>query len=116
MFCLLSSADSRLPASIEAFVQNLLSGLNSVLLILIVFPWFLVPLAVFTAIFFFFSRTFRCGMRDLKRIENTSRSPVYSHLSTTISGLSIIHAFKKEHKFVTQYVFQHMNYYFQYFS
>ena len=72
------TADSRLPKSIEEFIQNVLFIAISIGLIVFVFPWFLVALVLFAALFLFFSRIFRCAIRDLKRLENTSRSPIYS--------------------------------------
>ena len=41
-------------------------------------------------------------MRDLKRLENVSRSPVYSHVVTTVNGLDTIHAFNKEREFISK--------------
>lgn len=42
-------------------------------------------------------------MRDFKRMENISRSPVLSFITTTIHGLNTIHAFQKEKAFVNKY-------------
>lgn len=39
-------------------------------------------------------------MRDLKRMENITRSPVLSFVTTTIQGLNTIHAFQKEKNFL----------------
>ena len=98
------TADSRLPKSIEEFIQNVLFIAISIGLIVFVFPWFLVALVLFAALFLFFSRIFRCAIRDLKRLENTSRSPIYSHVAATVNGLNTIHAFGKERQFVSKYV------------
>lgn len=48
----------------------------------------------------FFSYLHRIGMRDLKRMECVSRSPVLSFVTTSIQGLSTIHAFQKEKNFI----------------
>lgn len=42
----------------------------------------------------------RVAMRDFKRMESTSRSPVLSFVTTTVQGLHTIHAFKKEKNFI----------------
>lgn len=42
-------------------------------------------------------------MRDLKRMDNISRSPVLSFVTTTIQGLNTIHAFQKEKNFLYRF-------------
>jgi hypothetical protein len=42
---------------------------------------------------------FRAVTRELKRLEALSKSPVYSHLSETLGGLSVIRAFAREKAF-----------------
>jgi len=41
------------------------------------------------------------AIRDVKRVEATVRSPVYSHLSATLSGLPVIRAFHMQDNFKT---------------
>lgn len=74
----------------------------SIVFISMVVPWFLIALALLAVIFVMFSRIFRCALRDLKRLENVSRSPIYSHVTASISGLNTIHAFGKERDFIAK--------------
>jgi ATP-binding cassette subfamily C (CFTR/MRP) protein 5 len=67
-----------------------------------VVPWFLIALFLLAIFFVLISRVFRCALRDLKRLENVSRSPIYSHVTASISGLNTIHAFGKEKEFVSK--------------
>lgn len=43
---------------------------------------------------------YRISMRDLKRLENMSRSPVFSFITATTQGLNTIRAFNKEQEFI----------------
>ncbi len=59
-------------------------------------PWSLLP-AVFAALCMLIVRSyFAQGSRDLKRLEGTSRSPVFSHLTSMIQGLQVIRAYRAE--------------------
>jgi ABC-type multidrug transport system fused ATPase/permease subunit len=42
-------------------------------------------------------------MRELKRLENIARSPLYSHFNETLTGLSTIRAFKSSKMFIQSY-------------
>ncbi|KAG8332966.1 Multidrug resistance-associated protein 5 [Homalodisca vitripennis] len=75
----------------------------AILFICLVFPWFIVPLVILSILFFTVSRIFRVAVRDLKRLENTSRSPIFSSVSATVQGLSTIHAFNKENDFISKF-------------
>lgn len=47
----------------------------------------------------------RIGIRDFKRMENVSRSPMYSLVSTTVNGLATINAYGKQEMFTKKFVF-----------
>lgn len=70
--------------------------LSAIILIGLLNPWAFIP-AVFAAIGMLLlrHRFVRC-LRDLKRIEGNTRSPVYSHLSSTINGLKVIRSYHAE--------------------
>ncbi|XP_028048118.1 multidrug resistance-associated protein 5 isoform X5 [Monomorium pharaonis] len=95
--------DNYLPISIEHIVQNIFTCSFAIFFICGILPWFSLPLLLFGTLFFFVGKLFRIGMRDLKRMENVSRSPVLSFVTTTIQGLSTIHAFQKEKNFLYRF-------------
>ncbi|XP_054266785.1 ATP-binding cassette sub-family C member 5-like isoform X5 [Macrosteles quadrilineatus] len=99
----LDEVDSHLPFTLECMLEDACTLMFAILFICIVFPWFIVPLLILSLFFISVSRIFRVAVRDLKRLENTSRSPIFSSVSATVQGLSTIHAFGKENEFISKF-------------
>nr|CAI9712216.1 unnamed protein product [Rangifer tarandus platyrhynchus] len=62
-------------------------------------PWTAIPVIPLGIVFFFLRRYFLETSRDVKRLECTTRSPVFSHLASSLQGLWTIRAYKAEQKF-----------------
>ncbi|XP_048350845.1 ATP-binding cassette sub-family C member 4 isoform X2 [Sphaerodactylus townsendi] len=91
--------DDLLPLTFLDFIQVLLQLLSVVGVAVVVMPWILIPLVPLFIIFVFLRRYFLDTSRDIKRLESTTRSPVFSHLSSSLQGLWTIRAFKAEQRF-----------------
>ena len=74
----------------------------SIVFVVMAVPWFLIALVFLVFIFALYSRLFRRGLRDLTRLEQVSRSPIYSHVDASINGLSTVHAFGKQRHFISK--------------
>ncbi|CAL7952042.1 unnamed protein product [Xylocopa violacea] len=99
----IDEVDNYIPISVENMVQNIFTCSFAIIFICAIVPWFTLPLIVLATIFFYISKIFRVAMRDFKRMESTSRSPVLSFITTTIHGLNTIHAFQKEKAFLNKF-------------
>ncbi|XP_064413746.1 multidrug resistance-associated protein 4 isoform X2 [Latimeria chalumnae] len=90
--------DDLLPLTVLDFVQNFLQITGIVAVAVSVIPWILIPVTPLVIIFVFLRRYFLQTSRDIKRLESTTRSPVFSHLSSSLQGLWTIRAFKAEQR------------------
>ncbi|KAJ3040828.1 hypothetical protein HDV00_010443 [Rhizophlyctis rosea] len=58
---------------------------------------FVIPLGL---LYMYFQRFYLTTSRELKRLDSTSRSPVYAHFSETLGGVSTIRAYSQEARFI----------------
>jgi ABC-type multidrug transport system fused ATPase/permease subunit len=94
--------DSTMPPNIEQASEYQVQVILSIVAIIAVFPWFLLPLCPIAATFVYISQFFRRAARDLKRIDNMSRSPLVSHIQATMQGLENIRAYGRLEEFDSQ--------------
>jgi len=65
-------------------------------------PIILVAIFPLTIIYYFFQRIYISTSRQLKRIDSTSRSPIYNHFSETVNGSTSIRAYGASDKFIEE--------------
>ncbi|KAJ3196969.1 hypothetical protein HK101_006830 [Irineochytrium annulatum] len=76
--------------------------LSALTVVAIVAPYLLLPVL---PILYLYSRLltfYRSSIRELRRLDSTARSPLYSHLSETLAGLASVRAYGREREFVTR--------------
>ncbi|KAM9049659.1 ATP-binding cassette sub-family C member 4 isoform 2-T2 [Megaptera novaeangliae] len=91
--------DDLLPLTFLDFIQTFLQVIGVVGVAVSVIPWIAIPLVPLGIIFFVLRRYFLQTSRDVKRLESTTRSPVFSHLSSSLQGLWTIRAYNAEERF-----------------
>ncbi|KAL7891061.1 hypothetical protein AOLI_G00005370 [Acnodon oligacanthus] len=91
--------DSLLPWTFVDFIQAFLQIIGVIAVAASVIPWIMIPVLPLLIVFLFLRRYFLQTSRDVKRLESTTRSPVFSHLSSSLQGLWTIRAFKAEERF-----------------
>ncbi|XP_035533961.1 multidrug resistance-associated protein 4-like [Morone saxatilis] len=91
--------DANMPWTFVDFIQVFLQILGVIAVSVSVIPWILIPVLPLLLFFLYLRRYFLQTSRDIKRLESTTRSPVFSHLSSSLQGLWTIRAFGAEERF-----------------
>ncbi|XP_059848901.1 ATP-binding cassette sub-family C member 12 [Hypanus sabinus] len=99
----MDEVDVRLPFQAENFIQQVLIILCTLVTLAAVFPYLLIAVAIIAIVFVVFFRLFQNSIRELKRIENMSASPWFCHITSSIQGLSTIHAYNKTNDFIERF-------------
>lgn len=89
----MNQVDEALPSTMIDALQNGLTVLFTTIVVATVNPWMVIPTVIILALFYFFRVIYVATSRDVKRIEGVTRSPVYSHLTASLQGLTTIRAF-----------------------
>ena len=82
--------------------------LGTIILIGIINPWSFIPAAVGVVGMLIVRYRFASGMRDLKRICEHSRTPMFSYVASTIHGLKVIRSYHAESMCSKQFL-SHLN-------
>ncbi|KNE59802.1 hypothetical protein AMAG_05261 [Allomyces macrogynus ATCC 38327] len=99
-----SLVDEMLPSVFFNFLQSLFQTVGIIVVVLMVLPWVALSLPILGAIFFYLRRWYIAASRRIKRIESTTRSPVYSHLSESLDGLPVIRALRAQQLFIETFM------------
>jgi ATP-binding cassette subfamily C (CFTR/MRP) protein 4 len=69
-----------------------------------IIPYVLIAVPPVAFLFFYLRRYFVTASRQVKRLEATTRSPVYSQISATLEGLATIRAYGVDNIFIKNFM------------
>ncbi|XP_036296981.1 ATP-binding cassette sub-family C member 12 [Pipistrellus kuhlii] len=95
--------DVRLPFHTESLLQQAFLVAFILLVLAAVFPAVLLVLAGLVVAFLVLLCIFYRGVQELKKVENVSRSPWFSHITSSMQGLGIIHAYDQQELCITKF-------------
>ncbi|XP_037957308.1 ATP-binding cassette sub-family C member Sur isoform X2 [Teleopsis dalmanni] len=99
--------DKKIAATSQRLLQFMLLCLCAVLINVSITPWFVLLTVPICIAYYVIQKFYRCSSRELQRIENSTNSPVISHLSETIQGVTTIRAYNQESRF-TEILFKRL--------
>ncbi|XP_077987575.1 ATP-binding cassette sub-family C member 5-like [Glandiceps talaboti] len=91
--------DVYLPLEMDFSLQYNVGIFLAVIVMAVVFPWLLIAMVPLAILFVFIYQYFRHGIRELRRLEQITRSPWFSHINASIQGVSTIYAYGKQREF-----------------
>ncbi|TDG43887.1 hypothetical protein AWZ03_009693 [Drosophila navojoa] len=99
----MGQVDEILPAVMMDVIQIFLALGGIVIVIAIVNPLFLIPTVVLGIIFYQLRTFYLKTSRNIKRLEAITRSPIYSHMTASLTGLSTIRAFGAQRVLISEF-------------
>ncbi|XP_062590611.1 multidrug resistance-associated protein 1-like isoform X1 [Saccostrea cucullata] len=91
--------DNTLPLTFRITLNSLFLALSTLIVCTINTPYFaafIVPVAI---LYYFIMKFYIPTASQLKRVESVTRSPVFNHFSETVTGASVIRAYKVQDRF-----------------
>ncbi|KAK2168341.1 hypothetical protein NP493_1234g00004 [Ridgeia piscesae] len=95
--------DSTLPSYISFFLLVLVPLMSTICIILYSLPVFAAVLIPFGVIFVLVKFVYSTNLRQLKRIDSVSRSPIYSYFEDTLVGLASVRAYRRQTEFTADF-------------
>ncbi|XP_033647740.1 ATP-binding cassette sub-family C member 9-like [Asterias rubens] len=91
--------DSKLAQTFNTTLTSFMTCISAVIVNTIVMPYFILFFIPIAIAYVFLQRYFLTSSRELQRLDNTSKSPIFAYFSETLGGLTTIRAYKCEKRF-----------------
>lgn len=95
----INKIDERLPRVFAGFFASIIKTTFTLGFIGYTMPTFLIIVLCLSVLYIYYQKYYIPTSRDLKRIVNISRSPIFSHLQESLTGVETIRAYKQEDRF-----------------
>ncbi|KAK0501032.1 P-loop containing nucleoside triphosphate hydrolase protein [Armillaria luteobubalina] len=92
-------ADFAFPRALQDFTFTAVYVVGAVILILIAVPWLAISIPVLGVIYWGLQKVYLATSRQLQRLTLSSKTPLYTAFTVTLSGLTTIRAFHSEKLF-----------------
>ncbi len=93
------NVDTTILIVMSQFLSSLFQCIAIFVVIAIAVYWFLIALVPIMILYLIFQGLYRRASRELKRLDSLTRSPLYSHFSESLTGISTIKAYRAQKLF-----------------
>ncbi|KAK8759789.1 hypothetical protein V5799_028947 [Amblyomma americanum] len=94
--------DLTIPTTVRQCLMYFLQMISVLFIITLTTPIFLVVALPVFFLYYFIQAFYVATSRQLKRLDSVTRSPIYTHFSETLSGVSTIRAYGAQERFVQE--------------
>ncbi|WVQ70586.1 hypothetical protein IAR50_000105 [Cryptococcus sp. DSM 104548] len=94
--------DSYLNGALRTVMLYLASLVGAIGVVAFIVPWFLVPAAIISYLYYQYSLLYLRVGRSLRRLEATLKSPIFSGFAELLDGVISVRAFSAEKRFMDQ--------------
>ncbi|KAJ2849384.1 hypothetical protein J3B02_003803, partial [Coemansia erecta] len=98
----LQRCDESLPRSVSGMVNTVVSVLSAVSVIALSTPLMLVIMFPLAFVYRYLQQRYLYSSRELRRLDSTTRSPIFAHFQESIGGVSTIRAYNQQSRFVAE--------------
>ncbi|ORX49049.1 P-loop containing nucleoside triphosphate hydrolase protein [Hesseltinella vesiculosa] len=100
----IETIDSSIPNDFTNFLINWIQVASSIVVVGFVIPMFAVPMIIVALVNIAVGVMFVYTSRELRRMDSVSRSPLFSHFTETIVGITTIRAFGATRRFLQEMI------------
>lgn len=98
----IATIDSSLASSVQSISSSLASFASSIIVVVVIFPFFVFPATAIGYVYYRIAAGYVDTGRDLRRMESTTRSPVFSGFAELLEGIVTVRAFSAERRFLEE--------------
>ncbi|KAJ3209348.1 hypothetical protein HDU67_006264 [Dinochytrium kinnereticum] len=95
------TVDETLPRVFQGYFRTLFAVFSVLVVNTFGNPFFLIYVIPLSLVYMYFQRYYLFTSRELKRLDSTSKSPIYAHFQETLAGVGTIRAYGQQTRFIS---------------
>ena len=96
----IEASESSIPMTLKDVAYCFFNLIAIMFIISITTPLFIIALIPIVCLYFTIQRFYICSSRQLKRLDSVSKSPIFSHFTESLAGVSSIRAYNADTRFM----------------